>query len=439
MKTKFSVITFGCSFNKHDSEIMIGYLKDKYEYVEDYKKADLVIINTCSVKNSAETKAFKIIRELEKLNKKIIVGGCIPQAEISYLNNKLKNYSVIGVNEIDKVNFVVEETLKDKVIHNIFNKVKKNPFLRLNENNYRFNEVIEIIPINEGCLNKCSYCKTKLARGNLYSYPIHIIVEKIRDSLKEGVKEFWLTSQDTACYGFDIHTNLNELIKEILKISGDFKIRIGMGNPAHFKKIIDELLDIIEKDNRIYKFLHIPLQSGSNRILKDMRRGNTKEDYLELIDKIKSKDKNFTISNDIIVAYPTETWEEFLETVKVLEKTKPEVLNLSRFWLRRGTEVEKKYSGKDFIDGKESKKRSAIVNRVFRNYNYEKNKKWVGKEEIVLINEYGKNGTLKGRNQYYKPIIITNLKNNRTIKLGDYVKVKIIDFNEYELIGEIIK
>jgi len=446
-KVKFSVITYGCSFNQRDSEVIIANLlrENKYNYVEDYNKADLVVVNTCSVKNLAETKAFRKLRELEILNKKVVVAGCIPQAEPSYLNTKLKDYSVIGVNDLDKINEVAKVTLNGKVMQVLSNVNFKHLCSRRLSRVFRLHKNIEVIPINEGCMSKCTYCKTKFARGNLFSYPIERIKEAVEYAVFEGVKEIWITSQDVACYGFDKGTNLVELLKSILEVKGDYKIRIGMGNPQHFIKIIDELLDIIENEDRIYKFLHIPLQSGSDRILKEMRRGNTVEEYINLVNKIRKKLSNITLANDIIVAYPTETEEEFLETVNVIKKTKPSVLNVSRFWLRPGTDAEKFYSSKDFIDGKESKRRSKVLLDVFNEIAFEENQKLVGWQGEVLINENGKNNSLKGRNLYYKQIIIPfdeiskyKQEFGKDLKIGDVVKVRIEKASSKDFFGKIL-
>jgi threonylcarbamoyladenosine tRNA methylthiotransferase CDKAL1 len=437
---KICIKTYGCSFNHLDSQILESILANSnYEITKSDKEADMIIINSCTVKNSAETKLFNDINKYKSQNKKIIVCGCVPQAEPSYLKTKLNNISVIGINELDKITFAANDTFNNRPYQTLSNLKCKNretkENLRLKTNKNIFNNNIAIIPINEGCLNACTYCKTKHARGNLFSYSIENIKKSFENAVNLGAKEIYLTSQDVACYGFDIKTNLPQLLKELIKTKGDYKIRIGMGNPNHFKKIIDETLEIIKSSDKIYKFLHIPLQSGSNRILKEMKRCYTIEDYNEIIKKCRKQIPQITIANDIIVAYPTETEEEFKETIKSLKQTN--VLNFSRFWLRPNTPCETLYTKEQFIDGKTSKNRAIKLKEAFEKIATENNKKWIGWQGEVTITEKGKKGTnsFVSRNNYYKPIIILNPPKN--LKIGDNAKIKIKTITWFDFRAEI--
>lgn len=426
--------TYGCSFNQMDSEIMKGKLHKKgFEILND-DSANLIVINSCTVKNLSESKFFKDIVTYQSQNKKLVLTGCITQAEESYLTNELIGISVIGTNDLDKIVHVCEQTLLDNPIQfvsklgrkreNEQNRIEKES-MRLLSPKIRNNPQVEIIPINEGCLNTCSFCKTKQARGVLFSYSIQTIKESMQKALDDGAYEIYLTSQDTGCYGFDIGTNLPNLLKELLTIEGDYKIRIGMGNPNHFKKIIDEVLDIMLQDERVYRFLHIPLQAASNRILDDMKRMYVLQDFEQICLKARLKIPNITLANDIIVAYPTETNEEFQETLDSLKKNGTNVLNYSRFWMRPNTPAEKMYSSKQLIQGDESKRRSAIIREEFEQLAYELNKKWLNWKGTVRITEFGKSGTNTkiARNLYYKHIIVEDL--NDEFKIGDEIEVKI--------------
>ncbi len=419
---KIFIKTYGCSFNQFDSEIIASNLKKNgFEIVKNDFEADLIIINSCSVKNGSEAKCFNDISKYKRTNQKIIVSGCVPQAEKSYLKTKLKDISTIGTNDLNKIVEVVKTTLNGNVKQIVSDlKPRKNEYerlkaekIRLQKDRIRNNKFLEIIPINEGCLNNCSYCKTKQARGNLFSYSIKNIKEVMEKAVKDGAKEIYLTSQDTACYGFDIGTNLVELLRELIKIDGDYKIRIGMGNPNHFKKIIKEVLEVMKNSDKIYKFLHIPLQSASNRILKEMNRKYTYEEYMKIIITAKLLIPNITIANDIIVAYPTETEEDFKETINSLKGTN--VLNYSRFWLRPNTPAEKIYEKKDFISGEISKKRAKILRKKFEEISKKMNEKWIGWKGFARITENGKKGTNTFilRNDYYKPIIVKKKKKNK--------------------------
>lgn len=448
-KTKIHIKTYGCSFNQLDSEIIAGILaKKNYEIIDDDINSDLIIINSCSVKNLAESKLFNDIKKYGEQNRKIVVCGCVPQAEISYLNTKLKDISVIGINDLDKIEIVVSETLKGNIkqIVSELHDRKENESQRVEKEQLRLltkkqnqNKLVEIIPINEGCLNFCTYCKTKYARGNLFSYSIENIKIAFENAVKNGAKEIYLTSQDTACYGFDINTNLPNLLRELLTIKGDYKIRIGMGNPNHFIKIIDEVLEIMKSDERIYRFLHIPMQSGNNRILDEMKRMYNVETYLKIIQKARKEIPQITIANDIIVAYPTETEEEFLDTIKIMKSGGTDVLNFSRFWLRPNTPCETLHSKKDFIEGTISKERSSKLKSEFEKLAVEQNSKWIGWEGEVTVTEIGKVGTNSyvARNNYYKPIII-KIKDNEKLKIGQKVNMKITEVTWFDFRGELI-
>ncbi|GIU69645.1 MAG: threonylcarbamoyladenosine tRNA methylthiotransferase [Candidatus Woesearchaeota archaeon] len=437
--------TFGCSLNQTDSENMAGILLEAgFDVITNYgtpnhiwmkmpeskKDFDVVIINTCSVKNLAESKFLKEFKMWKNAGKTIVVAGCIPQADPEILETTLKGIPVIGTRQIVHVAEIVKDAINGKVVQNISNDYNE----RLNLPKIRKTGIIEILPISEGCLSNCTYCKTKFARGELLSYPKEKILLQFKNALSSGCKEFWITSQDNGCYGFDIYRKekyfLPQLLNDMLKINGDFKIRLGMANPDHIKRIKDDLIETF-KHPKMYKFLHIPVQSGSNKILKLMKRMYTAKDYIDIVNDFKKNIPEITISTDIIVGFPEESNEDFEESVKLLKETKPDVLNLSRFWLRKGTAAEKMKQ----IEGGISKKRSEKMKKIFDKIAEQKNKQWIGKYCNSLIDEIGKNNTLIARNDSYKQIII---KNDGKNKVGDFVKIKITDSGVYDLRGEII-
>ena len=292
----------------------------------------------------------------------------------------------------------------------------------------RSNPIVEIITINSGCLGSCAFCKTKAARGNLASYSMEEIVKKARQATSEGVKEIWLTSQDTACYGFDRKTNVAKLLAEICKIEKDFKIRLGMGNPDHFINITDEVIEAM-KNEKVYKFLHIPLQSGSDEVLKSMRRGYTVKKYLKIISAFKSIFPQITISTDVICGFPGETDEQFEETVRIIKLTQPEIVNVSRYWAREKTLAAER---KDQVSSSEIMRRSEKLSKIARSISLNNNKKWIGWTGQIMITEKGsEEGQWKGRNDYYKEILLSG-----NFKLGQKVEVKIADATINNLIAE---
>lgn len=232
--TSIYIETYGCSLNQSDSEVMAGLLKEKgfFEITDNIEEADVIIINTCIVKKPTENKFYNRLKELEKLYpyKKKVITGCIPQADSS----KIKKYPLIGTYQLSHIVEVVEEAINDNVIHLI----KKEENIRLNLPKIRRNPVIGIVPILSGCLGKCSYCIVPRARGKLKSYSPEEIIDEISEAVKNGCKEIWLTSQDNGAYGKDLGINLIKLLKKIIELPYEFKLRIGMLNPNHILEFL---------------------------------------------------------------------------------------------------------------------------------------------------------------------------------------------------------
>lgn len=422
--TSFHIETYGCSHNFADSEQMAGLLKQaKFELKEKLEDADVVIFNTCTVKSPTESAFFSRLEEIKNNYpyKIIIIAGCIPQAD----PEKLKNFSLLGTRNIHHIVEVVEESLNDNVVKML----ESGEMPPLNLPKVRKNPVVEIIPINRGCLSACSFCKTKQARGNLQSYPVKDIVEVAEKAVREGVKEIWLTSQDTLCYGFDFGTNLPQLLQELVKIPGNFKIRIGMGNPVHLRRIQEELFAILQHE-KIFKFLHLPLQAGSNEVLKHMRRGNTREEYVHAVTELKARYPELTFATDIIVGYPTETEEDFWQTQTLLREISPDVVNISKFWPRAKTLAAKLPP----LSSEVVAHRSKIVIDLFHNISSLRNERWLGWEGEIIVDEKGREeGQWFGRNFAYKPVLVEG-----NFKLGDKVKVKIEKTTMFDLRGKVL-
>ncbi|MBN1377229.1 tRNA (N(6)-L-threonylcarbamoyladenosine(37)-C(2))-methylthiotransferase [Candidatus Woesearchaeota archaeon] len=429
---KIYIKTFGCTLNQYESEIMKGLIKNsEHNIVNNENKADLIIINGCTVTKRAENKFWNYLKKTK--DKKIICAGCVAQAEPYLLKTKLKKYSVIGTEQIHNILDIINKTSEGKIIHNI----KRNPELNPNKiENLKDNKITEIIPIARGCVGNCSYCITKLARGSLKSFSVDSIIKRFEKGLKKGSREFWITAEDTGAYGKDMNNGVNiiYLLKYILKnINGDYKIRLSMGNPNHFIKFRKELADIL-KDERMFKFIHLPLQSGSNKILKEMNRYYKKEEFLDLIIYLKKQIPEITISTDVILGFPGETEKDFNETINVIKKTKPDILNINRFSPRPKT---KAYELKE-LQSNILKERSRKMTKLFEKIGYENNKKWLNKKAEVLIDEEGKKGTktMKGRNNSYKTVVVSY--KNKKAGLGEKVNVKIDKISYFDLRGSMI-
>ncbi|MBI2105801.1 tRNA (N(6)-L-threonylcarbamoyladenosine(37)-C(2))-methylthiotransferase [Candidatus Woesearchaeota archaeon] len=350
---KIFIKTFGCQANISDSEQIAGILKNKnYKLVENEEEADAIIVNTCSVKNATQSKELHYIKEKSK-NKKIIVGGCLTKT----LDIKKYAPGVIAVFDTNSI-LKIDQVLQTEQDH--FSDKKEN---RISAPIIRKDKSIGIISIGEGCLNSCTFCATKLARGSLRSYRIGDIKRSTEKAVKEGCKKIYLTSQDNGCYGFDIKTSLPELLNEIVTIEGDYIIRVGMMNPWHLAKILPQLLQSY-KSEKIMKFLHIPVQSGSEKILKDMKRIHTVENYKEAVKAFRKKFPEISIATDIITGYPTETEKDFELTYDLIKEAKPEVLNISKFSSRPGTHASKLKQ----IPSEIIKERTIKLNNLYKSY-----------------------------------------------------------------------
>jgi len=324
---KIFINSFGCSSNKSDESAIKYILSKKYQFTEDYEKANIIILLTCYVKLTTQNRMINLIKKFS--NKKLIVAGCMPEIDKERIKKINPKAILLGPQFIDKINIAIE---KNKSFTGK-RKLNKSKLKKFPGKAYK-------LKICEGCNNSCSYCAAKIARKNIQSYPIKDIIREINHKL------IHLTAEDTACYGLDKHkkSQLPKLIREISKIKKDFKLRIGMMNPSNIipvkKEFITELKNGIEK-NKIIPFLHLPLQSGSNKILKDMNRKYTVKQYQNLIKEIKKEIPEIKLTTDIIVCYPTEKKEDFQETIKIIKKLKPNKVNISRYSKRKGTKAEK--------------------------------------------------------------------------------------------------
>jgi MiaB-like tRNA modifying enzyme len=417
---------YGCSSNKADYEIATGLLKESgFTISSTPENSDILVIFTCSVKIPTVNKILYRIKKLTELNKPILIAGCLPLTRRKIIEKINPNASLVSPDNVEKIAEVVKETLNGNKIA-LLREYKK-PKSGLPR--CRVNKIIGIAQIARGCLSNCSFCGEPY-KGNLFSYPIENIVNEVGTALEDGCKEIWLTSLDNSCYGFDIGTNICELLNEISKIEGKFFVRIGMMNPQHFKKIgVNNLINSI-KDEKFFKFLHLPLQSGSNKVLRLMNRDYDSTDFINLVEKIRREYPFLNLATDIIVGHPGEDEKDFEKTLRMLEKVEPDVVNVSKFAAHPGTQAEKM----EKIPGNVIKHRSKIASELVKKISLKRNEKWVGWEGEVLIDEIGKGNTLVGRNFAYKPIVVKE----KSI-LGKFVEVKVVDFEATHLIGEVIR
>jgi threonylcarbamoyladenosine tRNA methylthiotransferase CDKAL1 len=347
---KIHIYTQGCTANQADSEVVAGLLKAAGHELTNLANSELVIFNTCSLKTPTEQSLFRKIQDTKNLKirgfptkvgnisktKKVIVAGCFP---LSFEENKrLKKYSLVGSFDLKKIVEAVKQTLAGERVVLLSRTAEEKLCLP----RIRDDKKIAKIVISKGCLGNCAFCSGKKARGKLVSYNIEEIVEEAKQAISEGCNRIYLTSQDCGCWGFDRGTDIVELLKQVLDLKGNFKVRLGMANPNHIYKLLTKLIPIY-KHPKMLKFLHIPIQSGSDKVLKAMNRRYDIAQFKAIVSKFRKQIPNISIATDIIVGFPGETKEDFQETVEILNWLKPEVLNFTKYWPRQGTIAGDKY------------------------------------------------------------------------------------------------
>ncbi|XP_052487354.1 uncharacterized protein LOC105770307 isoform X2 [Gossypium raimondii] len=295
------VKTFGCSHNQSDSEYMAGQLSAfGYAISDNPEEGDLWLINTCTVKNPSQSAMNTLITKCKSAKKPLVVAGCVPQGSRDL--KELEGVSIVGVQQIDRVVEVVEETLKGHEVR-LLNR-KTLPALDLPK--VRKNKFVEILPINVGCLGACTYCKTKHARGHLGSYTVDSLVERVKTVIADGVREIWLSSEDTGAYGRDIGVNLPVLLNAIvaeLPPDGSTMLRIGMTNPPFILEHLKEIAAVLCHPC-VYSFLHVPVQSGSDAVLTAMNREYTVSEFRTVVDTLTELVPGMQIATDIICGFP---------------------------------------------------------------------------------------------------------------------------------------
>ncbi len=409
--TKVYFKTYGCTLNQADTEAMQSIVNA--QVVNEESEADVIVVNTCAVKGPTEAKIVHYLNTLKQQGKKFIIAGCLT-ANKGLVSQY--NVPVISTTAISHINDALKDVLEGK--QSFYYQLEKKENLPKT-----FSPPIGKIPIQEGCFSSCHFCFTKLARKYQSRSP-GSIVRWIKQALMEGCREIDLTGTDLGTYGRDVGSNLVELLKLIVQIEGDFRVRLGMGSPQYYKQMLPDLLDIYD-NKKIFKFFHLSIQSGSEKVVREMNRGHTVQDWIDVLKAFRGKyGIEFTAATDIIVGYPTETEEDFELTLRFLEKYRPDVVNLSKFTPRPFTEAAKLRQ----LPSEVIKKRSILAHEVIKKVNLENNLKHVGKTYQVLVTE-----EKKGRTNFYRQVVL-----DKEIELGGFVDVEIYDASPTSLFGKVI-
>ncbi len=421
--------TYGCSTNQADSETIAGCLTQAgYTLTHSAAAADIIIYNTCAVKGPTENRVINAIKRTPK-NKKTIIAGCLPLINLERLQRETRFNAAVGPAAAQQIAQIVQRVINGEKVLALENALTAKPPLNLPRQ--KTNQAISIIPINYGCQGKCAYCCVTFARGHLRSYSIKEITERAKHDLATGTKEFWLTSQDTACYGKDNGTDLAALLNAVTSLEGDFKIRIGMMTPNTATPFLTELTAAF-RNERVFKFVHLPVQSGDNTVLKRMQRFYTAEQFKATVNAFRKAFPRITLATDVICGFPSETPSAFENTLKLIEEVQPDIVNVSKFFARpRTAAVEMRDESVDHV---EIKRRSTVMAQLAKRISLKRNQSWIGWKGEVLVDEKGKiRNSWISRNFAYKPIVIKSSAN----LLGKTVNVQVTEAFTTYLAGTI--
>ncbi len=435
---KVAIETYGCTMNQADSDIMRCELLKQFEVVP-VEEAEVVVLNSCGVVDYTEKKIVKRAIELKKRGKKVVIAGCLPR--ISSRKVREVADSAISPDNVLDICKAVRAAVKGEKYFNI----AKTELEKANLCKYRLRTDrsgavtgIAIVSIAEGCTGKCTFCATRFARGKLKSYRIESIVEEVRKAVKQGFVEIQLTSQDTGAYGLDRYNKyaLPDLLEKIASIDGEFMVRVGMMNPKHAYEMIEELLCAYSHE-KIYKFLHVPVQSGDEKILKAMGRSHGVEEYFEVVSAFRKEfdKKDSMISTDIIVGFPGEDDEAFYKSLNLIKDSKPDLVNVTRYSARKGTPAYRLKDMPDWI----KKDRSRAITRLAEKIKEKRNKRMVGKTINVLVTKLS--SKVLTRYSSYRPVVLKNERENEhdKFKIGKKIKVQVVDCTSTHLRGELIE
>jgi threonylcarbamoyladenosine tRNA methylthiotransferase CDKAL1 len=410
--------SYGCSANTADTEVLKGCLaKAGYKIADSASTANVVIYNTCAVKGPTENRIIQALKRIPR-EKKVVITGCLPIINFERLRREVRFDGVVGPAAGEKIADVVRRVMEGEKVVDLESALTAKPTLTLPK--LRSNPVISVLPVSYGCLGSCAYCCVVFARGHLRSYAINEVTERVQADLVAGAKEIWITSQDTVCYGRDKGTNLAVLLKAVGTVEGDFHVRVGMMTPNLVTDILDDLIASF-KSSKIFKFVHLPVQSGDDTVLKRMRRFYTVQDFLQNVNRFRAAFPKITLATDIICGFPGETREAFENTLKLIGEVKPDIVNVSKFFARPHTVAAE--MRETFVEPAEIKRRSTEAAKLVKRVALERNQRWIDWSGEVLIDEKGKvPGSWIGRNYAYKPIILKSSAN----LLGRTLRVKVV-------------
>lgn len=396
------VETYGCALNHADTAVMLSVLARRgYRRVEDPEEADVLIVNTCTVRSETEERMRRAIARLREVARRrgarLVVAGCMATAQ-PYTVKKLAPEAVlVATHSVHLVDRAVEEGV------DLLGEPERPKTVYLPEPGLMARGRVAEVPVADGCMGDCSFCLTKLARRRVLSRPLESVVGLVEALARRGVVEVRLTGQDVAVYGMDIYGRraLPELLERVAEIPGRFMVRVGMMSPDQVEPILDEFLEAM-RNPRFFKFFHLPVQSGDDRVLKVMRRRYTVDQYRALVREIRAKIPGAMIATDIIVGHPGEDEEAFENTLRLVEELRFERVHVAQYTPRPRTVAAGLPQVPDPVKKRRSKRLMALVERI----GLEEHQRYLGARAEVIIVSRGERGGLDAKLYNYMPVVL---------------------------------
>ena len=418
------VEAYGCTLNHGEAhEFIEAILEQGHKIAADEAQADAYAIFTCGVIKTTEKHMLKRIGQLSvDSSKMLLICGCLGNINPEAIMEIAPNAQMFGPSE---------QSLASKVFSDCHEPGSDSTNHQSNESDDSKEpngSKVGILPIATGCTGNCSYCITKKARGPLQSRPMKEIKQRLEMLVAQGCVEIQVCAQDTAVYGTDIDSDLGTLINELETVEGNFMLRIGMMNPTNVKNHLDEIIEAYESP-KVFKFLHLPVQSGSDSVLEAMNRMYTAQDYEDIIKAFRARFPEMALSTDIIVGFPGETDEDFRASLGLIRNSKPDLINITRFSSRPGTEAHEMKNGVFPGIARERSKELTELRFKITGENY---KRMVGQKVRALASECLVEGTTIMRTKNYKPVVIAE-----NLELGKWYELEITGTERVYLKGKL--
>jgi len=408
---RYSVITYGCQMNKNISERIANFFEKNGLIKANEDRADIVVLNACSVRQSAVDRIEGKAKNIKKKKDApmVILTGCLLEKD----KKKFAPYfdHILDIEKLSQWDL---------------------PFLKKESKDYlqispKRESHTAYIPIATGCDNFCSYCVVPYVKGREVSRSADEVIREAEEAVKKGCKEIWLLGQNVNSYGKEI--TFPELLLETENIKGDFWIRFTSSHPKDFS---DEIISVMKKGKKITPYLNLPLQSGDDEILKRMNRPYTSSHYRKIVHKVRGAIPGIFLSTDIIVGFPGEKEDHFKNTAEIFREVKFDTAYISRYSPRKNTTA---YKMPDSVTEEEKKRRERILTEIIKEHKAERHKNYKGKNEKVLVNKKGKDGLLIGKTKDYRDVAFQGPKE----LVGQFVDIKITDYSPWGLKGKLIR